>query len=98
MRRGCGADGGGAVGCGARCRAAPALSRSAGALSRPARALSRPAGARQARRVKRILLFVAIAGSLVLGVAAFATADVDDFRFASFDASYELSTDEEGRS
>jgi uncharacterized membrane protein YgcG len=48
--------------------------------------------------VKRILTLLALISGLVLGVAAPASADVDDFTFDSFDAQYELSRDAEGHS
>ncbi|HEU4807649.1 MAG TPA: DUF2207 domain-containing protein [Homoserinimonas sp.] len=48
--------------------------------------------------MKRILSLLMIIGGLVLGVAAPASAGVDDFFFDSFDGQYELSRDAEGRS
>jgi uncharacterized membrane protein YgcG len=48
--------------------------------------------------VKRFLALIAVVGALVLGVAAPASADVDDFRFESFDGQYELSRDADGHS
>jgi uncharacterized membrane protein YgcG len=48
--------------------------------------------------VKRFLSLIAVVGALVLGVAAPASAGVDDFRFESFDGQYELSRDAEGHS
>ena len=48
--------------------------------------------------MKKLLLFVALSAALVLGVAAPAVADVEDFEFASFDGVYELGVDDDGRS
>ena len=48
--------------------------------------------------VKRLLLLFALACGLVLGAAAPASADVNDFHFTSFDGQYRLSTDAEGHS
>ncbi|MHA6670172.1 DUF2207 domain-containing protein [Homoserinimonas sp. A447] len=48
--------------------------------------------------MKRILSLIAVVGALVLGVAAPASADVDDFFFESFDGRYELSRDADGHS
>lgn len=48
--------------------------------------------------MKRFLSLIVLAGALVLGAAAPASADVDDFVFESFDGQYELSRDADGRS
>ncbi|MEX1077934.1 MAG: DUF2207 domain-containing protein [Homoserinimonas sp.] len=48
--------------------------------------------------MKRILAILAIISGLVVGIAAPASADVDDFHFESFDGQYELSRDAEGHS
>ena len=48
--------------------------------------------------MKKLLLVITAAAALVLGVEAPVAADVDDFRFESFDATYDLATDGEGRS
>ncbi|MGV8885149.1 MAG: DUF2207 domain-containing protein [Microbacteriaceae bacterium] len=48
--------------------------------------------------MKKLLLFTALSAALVLGVAAPATADVENFEFASFDGVYELNLDADGRS
>jgi uncharacterized membrane protein YgcG len=48
--------------------------------------------------VKRILVFLGLSLALFFGTAAPAQADVDDFSFSSFDATYELSADAEGHS
>jgi uncharacterized membrane protein YgcG len=46
--------------------------------------------------MKRLTLLCALALGLVLGAAAPASADVNDFQFTSFDGQYRLSTDAEG--
>ncbi|GAB3032598.1 hypothetical protein GCM10027052_06920 [Parafrigoribacterium mesophilum] len=48
--------------------------------------------------MKRLLVLCALAVGLVLGGAAPATADVNDFEFTSFDGHYQLSTDAQGHS
>ena len=48
--------------------------------------------------MKRLLLLAALAGALVLGSAVPASADTDDFSFDSFDATYTLGLDADGRS
>jgi uncharacterized membrane protein YgcG len=48
--------------------------------------------------VKRLLLLAALTGALVLGSAVPASADTDDFSFDSFDATYTLGLDADGRS
>jgi len=48
--------------------------------------------------VKRILSTIVLAAAVVLGAAAPAAADPNDFYFESFDAHYSLSTDEGGHS
>jgi uncharacterized membrane protein YgcG len=48
--------------------------------------------------VKRILLVIGLSVVLGLTGTAPAQADVDDFRFSSFDATYALSADDDGRS
>ena len=48
--------------------------------------------------MKKLLLLAALSVALVFGVSAPATADVDDFEFASFDGVYELDRDADGRS
>jgi uncharacterized membrane protein YgcG len=48
--------------------------------------------------MKRLLALCALAVGLVLGAAAPASADVNDFQFTSFDGQYQLSTDAQGHS
>ncbi|HEY9521872.1 MAG TPA: DUF2207 domain-containing protein, partial [Thermopolyspora sp.] len=48
--------------------------------------------------MKRLFLLLALAGGLVLGAVTPASADVNDFQFASFDGQYQLSTDAAGHS
>jgi uncharacterized membrane protein YgcG len=48
--------------------------------------------------VKRFLSLIVLAGALIVGVAAPASAGVDDFYFESFDGQYELSRDADGHS
>src|SRR5690554_1376751 len=49
-------------------------------------------------RVKRFLALLLVVFGLVLGAAAPASADVDDFHFDSFDGRYELTRDGDGHS
>ncbi|MEO7006477.1 MAG: DUF2207 domain-containing protein [Terrimesophilobacter sp.] len=48
--------------------------------------------------MKKLLVLCALALGLVLGAAAPASADVNDFQFTSFDGQYQLSTDSDGHS
>jgi uncharacterized membrane protein YgcG len=48
--------------------------------------------------VKRLITLLAVIAGLVLGVAAPASADVDDFHFDSFDGQYQLTRDADGHS
>jgi uncharacterized membrane protein YgcG len=48
--------------------------------------------------MKRLILLATLAAAMLLGVAAPASAGVNDFRFTSFDGQYTLSRDADGRS